>query len=231
VEGDEIIVSGTRIAVNHVCENGFLKALCDNTLLDDELANTCTLKQSSEGMLSSSTWSRQPTVESQASCQMSGGQGLWSSQQMAEGEPCCQMSSGQSAWSRQQTPEGPESQVSDQMSVYTTAPPDPLQRLFGEQCFAPRIPAAVSSTGWSTSGRAAPTVTPSSLCQGQRCPFCSISVSKDANFCFACGHAIRATPSIEAALRAASSAQAQRCCSGSGEPPKQATMCISKLSV
>jgi len=278
MKGNEMIVLGMRDAVTHFCEKGFLKTLCVNNLLDDELdglrrthdelpemgmlmraqqAALGSARLPSEGLLNSSIWGRQPIAESQASCQMSTersrltvdlpnvsmlmhklqtAQGSarqpsesslnssrWSRQPTAEGQASCQMSSGQGVITRQHTAEGPEP---CHTSVSAAATSDPPQRLFDEQYFGPWIRKTVSSTASSASSRVAPTVTPSSsFVQGQSCSFCGNGVSKDANFCFFCGQLVRATPSIEAALEAASIAQTppQQYCTLSEEPPMQAT--------
>lgn len=97
---------------------------------------------------------------------------------------------------------------------------DPPKGLFGEGRLGPWIPKTVSSTELSVS-----LAEPSSLkaaCGGHLCLICGNSLKKDANFCFACGQLARATPSIEAALEAASFAQPWQDCSVSLEPPMQA---------
>jgi len=227
VKENEIIVLGTRDAVKQAYEKGFLKglkgfpkALSDNDLLDDQLSTMGALmhaKHAAQG------FARQTTEGTLNSSMCSG-------QQTAEGQSCCRTSSGQGVWSRQQTAEFLEDQVSCQTSVSTAdSLPDRKQLLY-ERCLGRWIPVTVSSTALSASGRVAPSVTSSSLRQGQLCPFCGIGVCKDASFCFACGQLVKATPSIQSALEAASFAQPQQRFSLSDKPLMQATMLPTVIS-
>jgi hypothetical protein len=124
-------------------------------------------------------------------------------------------SNGQGSWSRQQTAEGQVSCVSTTASYPSS---DSLQALFGEQRLGPRLSKKVPCTTLS-----APTSSSSAARAGgggQICSCCGNAVSTEANFCFACGQIVRATPSIAAAMEAASVAQALALAL---EPPRQAT--------
>jgi len=192
VKEKEIIVLGIRDAVKQVCESSFLEAFFDSNLLDDELPRLGMLmhaQQVAQGHASQ-------TLEGRQTSEGTLNSGMWSS--------------GHDAWSRQQTAECLEDQVSCP-SVSTAAASDPRQKLFGEKYLGPWIPTTVSSGASSASVRTTPSVPPSSLHRGHLCPFCGTGVSRYANFCFVCGQLVKATPSIQAALGAASCAQPQQC--------------------